>query len=116
MTPGYAMTVLVVRRHREGREEHRPLALPSEKEPGFETGASNRRAFETKWAIDLWRGGNELARGTRQLSGAVRTEINFDLDGRGKCQGEDKQLVAVIKLYQALEGSSWWVKTVSHLF
>lgn len=36
--------------------------------------------------------------------------MNFDLDGRGKCQGENKQLVVVIKLYEALEGSSWWIK------
>lgn len=36
--------------------------------------------------------------------------MNFDLDSRGKCQGENKQLVVVIKLYQAQEGSSWWIK------
>lgn len=32
----------------------------------------------------------------QQLSVAVVTEINFDLDGREKCQGENKHLVAVI--------------------
>lgn len=55
------------------------------------------KRLDTKWSIDLKRGGNELARSVKQLSFAVRTEINSDLDGRENCQGENKQLVAVVK-------------------
>lgn len=42
------------------------------------------------------RGLYELARSMQQLSVAGVTEINFHLDGREKCQGENKCLVAVI--------------------
>lgn len=74
----------------KGRETRGPHALLSEKEPRFETGASDRKAFETKWTIDPWRGGDEFASSTPRPSGAVRTEVHVDLGGRGKCQGENK--------------------------
>ena len=45
------------------------------------------------------------------------TVINFAFDGREKCQGESKCLVAVmVQFYQALEFSVLGVQIVSHLF
>lgn len=45
------------------------------------------------------------------------TEINFALDGREKCHGENKYLVAmIVKFYQALGFSVLWVKIVSYSF
>lgn len=58
-----------------------------------------------------------MAGSMQQLSVAVVTEINFDLDGREKCQGENKHLVAVIVTFdQAPEFSGFWANRVSHLF
>lgn len=104
--------------HRKKKESADPLPFRQQKTLDVKQEAHVGKRFGTKWSIDLRRGAkNELARSMQQLSVAVVTEINFDLDGREKCQGENKHLVAVIvTFYQALEFSAFWVNRVSHLF
>ena len=47
--------------------------------------------------MDLRRGANnKSAISVQQVSVAMFTEINFAFDGREKCQGESKCLVAVM--------------------